>query len=74
MRSQLDIFDHDAARVAAANRAAADHALHDMQFTKAERQSRATHYIGEAERWQRLAIGSVSKAPHDNLVGNDWAT
>ncbi|MGO4717835.1 hypothetical protein AB4071_01725 [Stenotrophomonas sp. 2MCAF14_2] len=59
MRNQLDIFDHDPARMVAANRAAADHALHDVQFTEAERQSRAAHYLGEAERWESLAAHST---------------
>lgn len=59
MRNQLDIFDHDPARMAAANRAAADHALHDVQFTEAERLARAAHYLGEAERWDNLAAHSA---------------
>ncbi|EKT4092723.1 TPA: hypothetical protein UOA80_001092 [Stenotrophomonas maltophilia] len=59
MRNQLDIFDHDPARMAAANRAAADHALHDVQFTEAEREARAAHYLGEAERWEHLAAHSA---------------
>ncbi|MNF14838.1 hypothetical protein D3C80_2172000 [compost metagenome] len=45
--------------MAAANRAAADHALHDVQFTEAERQARAAHYLGEAERWESLAAHSA---------------
>lgn len=59
MRNQLDIFDHDPSRMAAANRAAAEHALHDVQFTEAEREERAAHYIGEAERWEHLAAHSA---------------
>ncbi|PJL60653.1 hypothetical protein [Stenotrophomonas maltophilia] len=59
MRNQLDIFDHDPARMAAANRAAAEHALHDVQFTEAEREERAAHYIGEVERWEHLAAHSA---------------
>jgi len=59
VRNQLDIFDHDPARMAAANRAAADHALHDVQFTEAERLARAAHYLGEAERWDNLAAHSA---------------
>jgi hypothetical protein len=59
VRNQLDIFDHDPARMAAANRAAAEHALHDVQFTEAEREERAAHYIGEAERWEHLAAHSA---------------
>lgn len=62
MRNQLDIFDHDPARMAAANRAAAEHALHDVQFTEAEREERAAHYIGEAERWEHLAAHSARSA------------
>nr|DAI92571.1 MAG TPA: hypothetical protein [Caudoviricetes sp.] len=45
--------------MAAANRAAADHALHDVQFTEAERLARAAHYLGEAERWDNLAAHSA---------------
>ncbi|CRD54395.1 hypothetical protein [Stenotrophomonas indicatrix] len=52
MRNQLDIFDHDPARMAAANRAAADHALHDRQFIESDRQERAAYYTREAERWE----------------------
>ncbi len=29
------------------------------QFTKAEREERAAHYIGEAERWEHLAAHSA---------------
>lgn len=50
MRNQLDIFDHDPARMAAANRAAAERALHDVQFTASVRQERHDYYVGEAER------------------------
>lgn len=35
MRNQLDIFDHDPARMAAANRAAAERALHGEQLIAA---------------------------------------
>ncbi|SDK55499.1 hypothetical protein [Stenotrophomonas pavanii] len=55
MRNQLDIFDHDPARMAAANRAAAERALHDVQFTATVRQERHDYYVGEAERWEHLA-------------------
>ncbi|MFK3845328.1 hypothetical protein [Stenotrophomonas sp. NPDC078853] len=55
MTSQLDIFDHDPARLAAAYRQAAQHAL-DMgdtgYFTARER---ADHHTKEAERLERLA-------------------
>ncbi|HDS1579956.1 TPA: hypothetical protein QEL15_002038 [Stenotrophomonas maltophilia] len=59
MRNQLDIFDHDPARMAAVNRAAAEHALHDVQFTAAVRQERHNYYKGEAERWDHLAAQSA---------------
>lgn len=52
MRNQLDIFKDDPVRMAKANREAADHALHDRQFTESERQERAAYYIREAERWE----------------------
>lgn len=44
MRNQLDIFDHDPARLAKANRDAAEHALTDVQFSHKVRQERAAHY------------------------------
>lgn len=59
MRSQLDIFDHDPARMAAANRAAAERALTDVQFTATVRQERHEYYLGEAERWEHLAAHSA---------------
>ncbi|OBU64352.1 hypothetical protein A9K58_17325 [Stenotrophomonas maltophilia] len=59
MRNQLDIFDHDPARTAAANRAAAERALHDVQFTATVRQERHDYYVGEAERWEHLAAHSA---------------
>ncbi|MGS1345306.1 hypothetical protein [Stenotrophomonas geniculata] len=59
MRNQLDIFDHDPARMAAANRAAAERALHDVQFTATVRQERHEFYPGEAERWEHLAAHSA---------------
>lgn len=59
MRNQLDIFDHDLARMAAANRAAAERALHDVQFTATVRQERHDYYVGEAERWEHLAAHSA---------------
>ncbi len=59
MRNQLDIFDHDPARMAAANRAAAERALHDVQFTPTVRQERHEYYLGEAERWEHLAAHSA---------------
>ncbi len=52
MRNQLDIFKDDPVRMAKANRAAADQALRDMQFTESERQERAAYYTREAERWE----------------------
>ncbi|WP_329890139.1 hypothetical protein [Stenotrophomonas muris] len=59
MRNQLDIFDHDPARMAAANRAAAERALSDVQFTATVRQERHQYYLGEAERWEHLAAHSA---------------
>jgi len=55
MRNQLDIFDHDPARLAKANRDAAEHALTDVQFSHEVRQERAAHYTAEAERLEALA-------------------
>ncbi|HGM5514566.1 TPA: hypothetical protein ACKPYU_000841 [Stenotrophomonas maltophilia] len=55
MRNQLDIFDHDPARLAKANRDAAEHALTDVQFSHKVRQERAAHYTAEAERLEALA-------------------
>ncbi|HHB9415556.1 TPA: hypothetical protein ACOEN8_000495 [Stenotrophomonas maltophilia] len=44
--------------MAKANRDAADHALHDTQFTERERQERSAYYTNEAERWEfRAALG-----------------
>ncbi|KOE99769.1 MULTISPECIES: hypothetical protein [Stenotrophomonas] len=59
MRNQLDIFDHDPARMAEADRAAAERALHDVQFTARVRQGRHEYYVGEAERWEHLAAHSA---------------
>ncbi|MPS42745.1 hypothetical protein [Stenotrophomonas maltophilia] len=59
MRNQLDIFDHDPARMAAVNRAAAEQALTDVQFTAAVRQERHDYYVSEAERWEHLAAHSA---------------
>lgn len=52
---QLDLFDHDPARLARANRIAADAALAqgDNQFFTA--QERHDRYIAEAERLEALA-------------------
>lgn len=38
LRTQLDIFEHDPARLAKANRVAAETALRDVQFSATERQ------------------------------------
>ena len=58
MRNQLDILKDDPVRMAKANRDAADHALHDKQFTESERQERAAYYTREAERWEfNAALG-----------------
>ncbi|WP_414540881.1 hypothetical protein [Stenotrophomonas forensis] len=59
MRNQLDIFDHDPARMAEANRAAAERALSDVQFTATVRQERHEYYVSEAERWEHLAAHSA---------------
>ncbi|PJL17713.1 hypothetical protein B9Y66_02805 [Stenotrophomonas maltophilia] len=59
MRNQLDIFDHDPARIAAANRAAAERALHDVQFTETVRLERRAYYLAEADRWDNLAAHSA---------------
>ena len=59
MRNQLDIFDHDPARMAAANRAAAERALHDVQFTETVRLERRAYYLAEADRWDNLAAHSA---------------
>ena len=55
MRNQLDIFAHDQARLAKANRAAAEHALTDPFVSAKVRQDRHHYYIAEAERLERLA-------------------
>ena len=55
LRTQLDIFEHDPARLAKANRVAAETALIDVQFTAAERQERHDYYLGEALRLEALA-------------------
>lgn len=55
MCNQLDIFDDDPARLAKANRDAADQALKDMQFPTTIRLERAAHYTAEAERLEALA-------------------
>ena len=55
MRNQLDIFDHDPARLAKANRDAAEHALTGVQFSHKVRQERAAHYTAEAVRLEALA-------------------
>lgn len=59
MRNQLDIFDHDPDCMAEANCAAAERALHDVQFTATVRQERHEYYLGEAERWEHLAAHSA---------------
>jgi hypothetical protein len=59
VRNQLDIFDHDPARMAAANRAAAERALHDVQFTETVRLERRAFYLAEADRWDNLAAHSA---------------
>jgi hypothetical protein len=56
VRNQLDIFKDDPVRMAKANREAAEHALHDQQFTERERQERSSYYANEAERWEFRAL------------------
>lgn len=55
LRTQLDIFEHDPARLAKANRVAAKTALIDVQFTAPKRQERHDYYLGEALRLEALA-------------------
>lgn len=55
LRTQLDIFEHDPARLAKANRVAAETALRDVQFTATERKERHDYYFGEALRLEALA-------------------
>ncbi|MNT98363.1 hypothetical protein D3C72_2409330 [compost metagenome] len=59
MRNQLDIFNHDPSRMAAANRAAAERALHDVQFTEPVRLERRAYYLAEADRWDNPAAHSA---------------
>lgn len=62
-RHQLDIFDHDPARLATLYRVSAATALTDVQFTQPVRQDRHDHYIREAERLEALAAQcTASKA------------
>lgn len=55
LRNQLDIFDHAPARMAAANHAAAERALHEVQFTAAVLQEGHEYYLGDVQRWDNLA-------------------
>lgn len=52
---QLDIFRHDPAALARADRAAADAVMSDPAFTYAERERRRDFYLQEAERHERQA-------------------
>lgn len=61
-RNQLDIFDHDPARLAKANRVAAEWALNDPYFSTSLRQERHDYYVAEAERLERLAAMAPSPA------------
>jgi hypothetical protein len=54
MTAQLDVFRDDPKRIAQAWRVAAETALHDVQFTDAERQKRHAYYLAEAERLDRV--------------------
>lgn len=60
--NQLDIFDHDPARLAKANRIAAENALTDPFFSGKVRQERHDHYIAEAVRLERLAARAAPPA------------
>lgn len=55
MRStnQRDIFRDDPRRLAEANRAAAETALIDVQFSERERIKRHAHYMAEAAKYER---------------------
>lgn len=55
MSAQLDIFDHDPARLAAAYRQAAQHALAMGDTGYFTARERAEHHTKEAERLERLA-------------------
>jgi len=55
--SQLDIFDHDPMKLAAANREAAKTAAINPYFSKAERDEHVAHYPAEAERLEAVAGG-----------------
>lgn len=52
---QLDVFGHEAARKADANRRAADSARVAYNFPASVREERVQHYLAEAEKWQAIA-------------------
>ncbi|KRG43188.1 hypothetical protein ARC78_07425 [Stenotrophomonas pictorum JCM 9942] len=62
-RGQLDIFDHSAHRMAAANRLAAEYAQLAYNFPPTVRDERVKHYISEAERYEAIAAQVERKAP-----------
>lgn len=62
-RGQLDIFDHSAQRMTAANRAAAEHAQFAHNFPPSVREERVKHYTSEAERYEAIAAQVERKAP-----------
>ncbi|MGE8252665.1 MAG: hypothetical protein ACN6RE_08390 [Stenotrophomonas sepilia] len=70
MRDQLDIFDHDPPRMAAENRAAAERALHDVQFTATVRQERHPLNKFEEEGWNNRTphIGRWQKHGHGGVT------
>lgn len=71
MRNQLDIFDDDPARLAQANRDAADQAAKDMQFPPKIRQERVDHYTAEAVRLEALAaLCSPTRAADGGIHSN----
>ena len=59
--------------MAAANRAAAERALHDVQFTATVRQERHDYYVGEAERWEHLAARAPPTTGHAGMSNDNKA-
>lgn len=60
MKAQLDIFDHDPARLAAKSREAAQHALAAGNQGYFTAQERYEFHTAEAERLERLASMAVA--------------
>lgn len=59
--NQLDIFDNDPRRAAAANRVAAEEARKAYQFPLSVRTERVQHYLAEAARLEALAAQCPAK-------------